>query len=191
AEVLRLEHLGFGLLNELVDVLDVGVLKAVRRTDGKLELFHRTIEVRVELLLALFLRLGNRFRLLFEVEEHGELVLHDLRAERNGVFRVNGTVGPHFKRQLVEVGTLTDARLRDRVIHAADRREEAVDLDPADRKVFSLVELGRTIAAAAGNRDLSADLTALADGRDVLIRVENLNLLGNDDVGSLDPARAG
>jgi hypothetical protein len=31
AEVLGLEHLGFGLLNKLVDVLDVGVLKAVGR----------------------------------------------------------------------------------------------------------------------------------------------------------------
>src|SRR5690606_36386825 len=40
-EVLGLEHLGLGLLHQLADVLDVGVLEAVRRAHRQLELVHR------------------------------------------------------------------------------------------------------------------------------------------------------
>src|ERR1700760_2393567 len=38
AEVLGLQHLGLGLLHELADVLDVGVLQAVGGTNAELEL---------------------------------------------------------------------------------------------------------------------------------------------------------
>src|SRR5919197_622601 len=51
AEVLRLQHLGLGLLDEIADGLDVGVLEAVRGADGELELVHRAEQVLVELRL--------------------------------------------------------------------------------------------------------------------------------------------
>src|SRR6266404_1209615 len=41
AEVLGLQHLGLGLLDQLPDVADVGVLQAVRRTDRQLQLVDR------------------------------------------------------------------------------------------------------------------------------------------------------
>src|SRR4030095_6955161 len=41
AEVLGLEHLLLGLLDELADVLDVGVLEAVRRADRALAVVRR------------------------------------------------------------------------------------------------------------------------------------------------------
>ena len=47
AEVLGLQHLGFGLLDELADGGDVGVLQAVVAADGELELFDRAVEVLV------------------------------------------------------------------------------------------------------------------------------------------------
>ena len=48
AEVLRLEHLGLGLLHQLADVADVRVLEAVGRAHRELELVDRAEEVRVE-----------------------------------------------------------------------------------------------------------------------------------------------
>ena len=47
AEVLGLQHLGFGLLDELADGGDVGVLEAVVAADGELKLFDRAVEVLV------------------------------------------------------------------------------------------------------------------------------------------------
>ena len=55
AEVLGLEHLLLGPLHQLADVLDVGVLQAVRRAHRELELVDRAEEVLVE-------RLGGRRR---------------------------------------------------------------------------------------------------------------------------------
>ena len=46
-EVLGLEHLGFGLLNEFADGDDVRVLQAVIAADRKLKLFYRTVEILV------------------------------------------------------------------------------------------------------------------------------------------------
>src|SRR5262245_15990933 len=45
AEILGLQHFGFGLLHQLADGLDVRVLEAVVAAHGKLQLFHRTIQV--------------------------------------------------------------------------------------------------------------------------------------------------
>src|SRR5215471_5935977 len=44
-EVLGLEHLRFRLLHQLADGLDVGVLQAVVAANGKLQLFHRAVQV--------------------------------------------------------------------------------------------------------------------------------------------------
>src|SRR5690606_16754302 len=53
AEILRLEHFRLGLLHEIADGADVGVLQAVGRADRELQLVHRAKEVLVELLLHL------------------------------------------------------------------------------------------------------------------------------------------
>ena len=49
AEVLGAEHLGFGLLHQVADGLDVGVLEAVVGTDAQLQLFDRAVEHLVHL----------------------------------------------------------------------------------------------------------------------------------------------
>src|SRR5262245_43497841 len=76
AEVLRLQHLLLGLLHELADVLDVGILQAVGRADRELEVVDRTEEVLVQRDLAPFLA-SRRRRLLFEVDEDPELLLEE------------------------------------------------------------------------------------------------------------------
>src|SRR5688572_11086168 len=48
AEVLRLEHLGFGLLHQLANSPDVRVLQAVVRPHRQLQLLDALVEVLVE-----------------------------------------------------------------------------------------------------------------------------------------------
>ena len=66
---------------------------------------------------------------LLEVDEDGELLLEDLRGEGDGVLGADRAVGPDLERQLVVVGLLADARVGDREVHLADRREQRVDRD--------------------------------------------------------------
>src|SRR5579862_2065466 len=47
AEVLNLEHFGFGLLHELANGLDVRVFQAVVAAHGQFELFDRAVEILV------------------------------------------------------------------------------------------------------------------------------------------------
>src|SRR5438067_13756482 len=55
SEVLRLQHLGFGFLNQFADRLNVSVLQAVVAADRQLQLFDRAIEIFVaDLSLAIF-----------------------------------------------------------------------------------------------------------------------------------------
>ena len=54
AEVLRLQQVSLGLLDQLVNVTNVGILQAVRRADAELKLVDRLEEILVPLLLGLF-----------------------------------------------------------------------------------------------------------------------------------------
>ena len=45
AEILGLQHFGFGLLDQFADGLNIRVLQAVVAANGKLELFDRTVQV--------------------------------------------------------------------------------------------------------------------------------------------------
>src|SRR5262245_15063582 len=76
AEVLGFEHLLLGLLDQLAEIADVGVLEAVRRAYAELEILDRPVEVFVEGSLAARLTLRTH-RLFLEVHEDAELVLQD------------------------------------------------------------------------------------------------------------------
>src|SRR5262249_5017825 len=80
AEVLGLEHVLLGPLNELADERDVRVLEAVRRANRELELLDRAEEVLVQrLVVADADRRVARLLGLFEVHPDRELLLQDLR----------------------------------------------------------------------------------------------------------------
>ena len=92
-------------------------------------------------------------------EDLGRLAQRGLRVDR--------AVGLDVERQLVVVGALADAGLLDGVGDAADRREDRVDRDDADRLVGRLVLLGRAVAAAAADRQVQLELGLLLERRDV------------------------
>src|SRR5258705_1130069 len=79
SEVLGLQHLGFSLLNQFTDALNVRVLQAVVAANGKLKFFDRTVEVFVlDLRLARFAR-RRGFDLFLKVDEDVHVVLQQLR----------------------------------------------------------------------------------------------------------------
>ena len=89
--------------------------------------------------------------------------------------RFDRAVGLDVENELVEVGPLPDARRVDRVGRAADRREDRVDRDDADRLVLGLVLLGGRVAAPAPEREVHLELGALLERRDRSVGVEDLD----------------
>ena len=124
AEVLRLEHLGLGLLHQLANRADVRVLEAVVRTHRQLELLDALVEVFVADAGARLI--GGGFGLLlgalFEVDEDVQVIANQLGGERHGVARGDRSVRPDVDGELVVVGRLSEARRFDEVVHLLDRR---------------------------------------------------------------------
>ena len=118
AEILRLQHLLFGLLNQLTNVLDISVLKAVLRAHGK------SIIDAAEKIIVQWNR-GSVFAffltgLVLKVHEDPNLVLENLRCIGHGVFRLDATVGMNLKHQTIIIGPLAHASVGHRKVHLVD-----------------------------------------------------------------------
>ena len=90
AEVLRLQHLPFGLLHELADGSDIRVLQAVVRPHGELQLLDALVEVLVERRARLVGR-GVLLQIadLLEVDEDVQVIANQLRGQRDRVARAD------------------------------------------------------------------------------------------------------
>ena len=117
------------------------------------------------------------------------MIANQLGRERHGVARRHRPVGPDVDGQLVVVGRLAEARRLDEVVDLLDRRVHRVDRDPADAEILVEVLVGRDVAAAALHAHLHVQLAALGDGRDVRVRLEDLDVGVGLDVARLDLAR--
>src|SRR5512137_2254806 len=102
AEVAGFEHLRLRLLDQLADDMNPGILEAIGRPDGELELIHALQKVFAEFLALPGLLLYLLFLDLFEVDEDVELVFQDLRRKGDGIRGLHAAVGPDFQRELVE-----------------------------------------------------------------------------------------
>src|SRR3954470_16063157 len=207
AEVRDRVELALGLRDEVADGLDPGALEAVVRAHAELELLdedvvHRaglaaTAAVDLREAVALELARGAGAELLdpVGVGEDRQLGDEDLGRLAQRGLRLDGAVGLDVERQLVVVGALADARLLDRVRHAAHGREDRVDRDDPDRLVGGLVVLGGAVAAAAADREVQLELGLLVERGDVDVRVEDLDarrqvdVLGGDVAGARDDQR--
>src|SRR5580698_4124282 len=176
AEVLGLEHLGFGLLDQLADGRDVGVLEAVVAAHGELELLNRSVQVLVADRGAIVVRKATRLHLLLEVDEDVHVVFEQLGRETERVGGEHGAVRPDLKRELVVVGDLTETSSLDEVIHLADGRVNAVDRDEADAEVGVEVLVRRDIATATFEAHLHVDAAAFANRADIDIGIEDLDV---------------
>ena len=101
----------------------------------------------------------------------------------------DGTDGLDVDHQLVEVGALLDARGLDRVAHAAHRAEGRVQHDAADRARFLVDDArgGRHVAPTVFDLQLHVDLAARGEMRDDVIGIDDLDIVGDLDVGPRSP----
>src|SRR5258708_28356548 len=193
AEVAVFEHLLLGLHRQLADGGDVGVVQAVRRADGELDLVDRHVEELAELVLLLGVLGGlalELVRLLRDAVEHVEVVLEDGGGLLESVVRRDAAVGPDLEDELVVIGDLADAGVLDRIADEADRGEERVDRDDADGLVFLLVVLAGAVAAAGLDLDLGLEGALVVEGADDLVRVDDLDVGVGLDVPGGDGALA-
>src|SRR3954464_8613894 len=200
-------ELALRLRHEVADRLDTGTLEAVVAADAELELLdedvvHRPAAARAAALRKAMAPAGavveaDRARARPEVldavlvGEDREARDQDLGGLAQRRLRVHPPVGLDVERQLVEVRALADAGLLDGVRDAADRGEDRVDRDDADRLVRRLVLLRGAVAAAAADRQVQLELGLLLERGDVGVRVEDLDAGGQVDITRGDLARAG
>src|SRR4051794_35215284 len=163
AEVRDGGKLALRLRHEVADRLDSGTLETVVAADAEFELLDEDVVHRAAAALtALREDVPARAGAVVErevgagaevldavlVREDREARDQDLGRLAQRRLRVDRAVGLDVERQLVEIGALADAGLLDAVGDTADRAEDRVDRDDADRLIRALVLLGRTVAAA-------------------------------------------
>src|SRR6202012_3066498 len=88
----------------------------------------------------------------------------------------NGGVGPDLDGELVEVGDLTETGGFAGEVDLADGRVDGVDRNEAEAEIAVEVLVGRDVATAALEAHLHVDLATFADGADVDVLVEDLNV---------------
>src|SRR5207253_1548209 len=124
AEVLGLEHFVFALLHELANRLDIGVLQAVVRAHGELELLDGAVQMLEARVVRSVLRSFDGFHGLLEVDEDAHVILHQLGGVADTVLGGDGAVGPDLHHQLFVVGHLAETSRFDRVVDLTHGRSE-------------------------------------------------------------------
>ena len=104
----------------------------------------------------------------------------------------HGAVGPDLDGELVVVGDLTETSRLNEVVDLADGRVDGVNGDESEAEVGVEVLVGRDVAAAALEAHLHVDLAAFADGADVDVLIEDLDVaVGFDHAGGDDAGLVG
>src|SRR4051812_21455489 len=176
AEVADVHELGLRLLHDVTDRVDALALQAVVGAHRQVQLLDRDLVIARELV-----GLGRTDRHALRLGEVGEQVdqLEERAAgRRERLARRLRAVGLDVEDQLVAVGHLLDAGALDRVAHLADRREDRVDRDYADRIAGLLVLVGHAVPDAALDGHLHLERPTLADRGEVQVGVQDLDAGG-------------
>ena len=88
------------------------------------------------------------------------MVLEQLGGQADSIGGQHGTVGPHFKGQLVVVGDLAEASGFDDIVDAANGRVDRVDGDEAQAEVGVEVLVGGDVAAPTLEAHFHVELAA-------------------------------
>ena len=99
-------------------------------------------------------------------------------------------VGLDLENELVVVGALGDAGVRDVHGATADRREQRIDMNDANGVLRTLVALGRHVATANADADGHLELGALGERRDDMLGIDELEFRGDFQVRAGDHAGA-
>src|SRR5207247_8805839 len=96
----------------------------------------------------------------------------------DGLARRDGPVRLDVEDQAIAIGHLFHSSVLHRIRDPFHGREDRVDRDHPDRVTWLLVAIGHAVADAALDRHLHLEGTALADGGDVQIWIEDLDPRG-------------
>jgi competence protein ComEC len=177
AEVLGLQQLRLGLLDQVGDRADVGGLQAVRGPHRQLQLVDVAEEVLVERHPGRGLagRLGAVLlgrRGLREGREQGEVVLEDARGLPDRGLGIDGAVRPDLEHEPL----LAPRQLLGLEVHAADGREVRVDQHGVDRQGLRLAPLGRLVAPPPLDAQLHLERAVLVQGGQDDLRREDVHV---------------
>src|SRR3989344_830096 len=89
----------------------------------------------------------------------------------------------------VEIRPITDAHVLHFVIDTADGREDSVERDGADINALFLVRLFRDVAQPPLRFELELERRLAGNFRDVALRIQDLHLSGEFQIGRSDGAR--
>src|SRR5262249_10410181 len=116
-----------------------------------------------------------RLFLFLEIQEDSHLIADDFRAKSNGVFRLQGAVGPHFELKLVVVGTLTNTSLSYGVVHLANWRKNRINGDPTDWQIFIFVVFRGNKPTSRLHQHFGFEFSFFAERADAMAGVKHLN----------------
>src|SRR5262249_11129425 len=182
-EILGLQHLGFALLDQITDGLDVRVLQTIVGTDRKLKLINRFVEmlvVRRDRLL--HDRLGLFVNLFLEVDENRHVVFDQLRGQSDGEFRCDAAVGPDLEQQFVVIGILPQTSGLDVEIDLGYRRMNRINRDVTDRQVIIEIAVSRDVTTPPLDPHFNVQVSAFAHRGAVDGPVEDLHIIIQLDV---------
>src|SRR5690606_23737382 len=129
----------------------------------------------------------------FERGEDRELIHQDARRLANRFLGRHNAIGGDVEHELVEVSTLFNPRAFHGVAHATDRAVGGIQNDAADgvgTVVGQRTHVAGNVAAALLHLDLHFQLAGFGERGNDVIRIDDLNVVGQVDVGSRHHARA-
>ena len=171
--------------------MDARALQAVVGANREIKILDLLVELSVVTGLLgsedrnLFLLLGG----LGQIHEGSHMLVDDISSLHDGVTRRKRTVGLDLEDEAIVVGVLTHAASLNELGAAVDRRVQRVDMNDADRIAVTLVRLIRDITATIADAHAHREVTALVEGSDVLLGVDELELRRNEEVCTGDLAR--
>src|SRR6201996_1075355 len=189
AEVPYIEEVLLAAGHELADRVDALALEAVVRANREVQVLDGQSQVRRQGRVRGRRANVDAFGVDVELAGQAEQLDQGLARTRHRVPRPDGGLGLHVEDQPVKVGPLLNTGRLDLVADPGHRGVDRVDGPPADLLAGLLVLGRRDVAATALDGQLHLQLALAVQGRDVQVRVVDLDPGGWGDVGRADLAR--
>ena len=116
--------------------------------------------------------LGTQFNIL---NKRVEVLAKNLGRLNHRHLRIDRTVGPNLKRQLIVVGLLANTSFFDVIPNASHRAVNRVDRNDTDLVIATTVLAGRNVAATIFDNHLHHEWDVFGQSRQRVIRVDDVN----------------
>ena len=114
---------------------------------------------------------------------HNSTVLEELQVidqksgcAADGVFRIDAAVSPYFQSQFIVIGHVADTGIGHAKFNAGDRRINAVNGNPADAHIISLILVTGYISPAGIDINIDFQAGVFVQRCDMQIRIQDLHV---------------